>query len=194
MEKTLESELVRLAKAGNMPAFETLYRTYNSRVYNFALQLVGSAEDARDLTQEAFIRAWSALPTLRSDETFGVWLHRIVFNLSKDLVRKRSKQRSFSLDGDNHSSDGEPLERQFQGQLPGPEESAVANEVEAAVRKAVDSLSSDHRVVVTMHHFEGMDVDSIAKILRVPKGTVMSRLSRAREILRRKLIPYVEEG
>ncbi|MGB9588135.1 MAG: RNA polymerase sigma factor, partial [Armatimonadota bacterium] len=68
MEKTLESELVRLAKAGNMPAFETLYRTYNSRVYNFAMQLVGSAEDARDLTQEAFIRAWSALPTLRSNE------------------------------------------------------------------------------------------------------------------------------
>lgn len=194
MEKTLESELVRLAKAGNMPAFETLYRTYNSRVYNFALQLVGSAEDARDLTQEAFIRAWSALPTLRSNETFGVWLHRIVFNLSKDLVRKRNKQRSFSLDGDNQSSDGEPLERQFQGQLPGPEESAVANEVEAAVRKAVDSLSSDHRIVVTMHHFEGMDVDSIASVLRIPRGTVMSRLSRAREILRRKLIPYVEEG
>lgn len=194
MDKTLESELVRLAKAGNMPAFETLYRTYNSRVYNFALQLVGSAEDARDLTQEAFVRAWSALPTLRSNETFGVWLYRIVLNLSKDLVRKQSKQRSVSLDADSHSSDGEPLERQFQGELPGPEESAVANEVEAAVRKAVDSLGSDHRIVVTMHHFEGMDVDSIAKVLRVPRGTVMSRLSRAREILRRKLIPYVEEG
>ncbi|MGB9589046.1 MAG: RNA polymerase sigma factor, partial [Armatimonadota bacterium] len=81
-----------------------------------------------------------------------------------------------------------------QGQLPGPEESAIANEVEAAVRKAVDSLSSDHKIVVTMHHFEGMDVDSIASVLRIPRGTVMSRLSRAREILRRKLIPYVEEG
>ena len=84
------------------------------------------------------------------------------------------------------------MQTQLESDLPGPEEAAFAGEMQSAVRRAVDSLGEEHRLVVTMHHFEGLDVESIAKILNVPRGTVMSRLSRAREALRRKLSGYIE--
>jgi RNA polymerase sigma-70 factor (ECF subfamily) len=84
------------------------------------------------------------------------------------------------------------MHAQLESDLPGPEEAVLAGEVQSAVRRAVDSLSAEHRLVVTMHHMEGLDVESVAKILNLPRGTVMSRLSRAREAIRRKLSGYVE--
>ena len=81
---------------------------------------------------------------------------------------------------------------QVESEDAGPEEAFISTEVGRAVRQAVDSLSEEHRLVVTLHHIEGMDVESVASMLGVPRGTVMSRLSRAREALRRKLSPYVQ--
>jgi RNA polymerase sigma-70 factor (ECF subfamily) len=194
MEKTAEVELVKQAKAGDVSAFEALYRIYSNRIYNFALQLVGTAEDARDLTQEAFIRAWKALPKLRSEEAFGVWLHRITLNLGSDLLKNRSALQSVSLDTSALPEYDKSTDWQTQQKSSGPDDQILSSELEVAVRKALQSLSVDHRTVITMHHLEGMDIETIAKILCVPRGTVMSRLSRAREILRRKLAAYVEEG
>ena len=86
--ETVDTELVQRAKAGDVPAFETLYRRYNDRIYNFAKQVTDSAEDAGDVVQETFVRAWQSLPRLREDGTFGVWLHRIALNTSKDVLKK----------------------------------------------------------------------------------------------------------
>jgi len=192
MDKVAECELVQRAKVGDVPAFEALYRQYNDRIYNFAKQVTGSAEDACDVAQETFIRAWDSLPRLRSDGTFGVWLHRIALNLSSDVLKKRGRQHAADLDGLQDGL-GEPCHARLEGNAPNPERAVISTEVQDAVCRAVDSLSADHRLVVTMHHMEGMDVESIAGVLGVPRGTVMSRLSRAREILRRKLVPYVEK-
>lgn len=186
MSMQMESELVQRAKAGDVPAFETLYRSYNNRIYNFARQITGSAEDAGDIVQESFIKAWNSLPGLRQESTFGIWLHRIALNLSRDFLKKRGRELSINL-----GTDGEVVELQVEDPSPNPEHTVISSETQAAVRRAVETLSADHRLVVTMHHLEGMDVESIARIMGISKGTVMSRLSRAREALRRKLAPHV---
>ena len=178
---TLEiSELVGRAKSGDVPAFENLYRLYGDRIYNFARQVTGSADDAADVLQETFIRAWRALPKLRSESTFGVWLHKIALNLARDTMKKGLVLQ-------------DPIEMEIESHAPGPEQAMVASDKSDAVRRAVDSLGEDHKLAVTMHYMEGMEVEAIAEVLGIPRGTVMSRLSRAREILRRKLAAYVEE-
>jgi RNA polymerase sigma-70 factor (ECF subfamily) len=189
MELPSDLELVRSAKAGDVPAFEALYRRYNDRIYGFAKQVTGSAEDACDVAQEAFIRAWDALPKLRDDRIFGVWLHRIALNLSRDFLKRRAAHPAASLDACD--TDIGPMS---QGSYaPGPERALISAEKADAVRRVIESLAEEHRLVVTLHHMQGMDVESVAGVLGVPKGTVMSRLSRARGILRRKLAPHVEE-
>ena len=192
METSAEYELVRSARTGDVPAFEALYRAYGDRIYNFAKRVTGSAEDAGDVTQETFVRAWSSLPKLREDGTFSVWLHRIALNRCRDVLKKHRREGTVSLDCPQTDAEGEEMPMQVESDLPGPEEVVFAGEMQSAVRRAVDSLGEEHRLVVTMHHFEGLDVESVAKILNVPRGTVMSRLSRAREALRRKLSGYIE--
>ncbi|HET6456176.1 MAG TPA: sigma-70 family RNA polymerase sigma factor [Armatimonadota bacterium] len=180
MHVTEESELVKRAKSGDLPAFESLYRSYNTRLFNFARQITCCPDDAADVVQETFIKAWNALPRLRSDSVFGAWLHRIALNLARDTARKRP----VVIDPEQIELDcGEP----------DPENSLISAESENAVYKAISGLKEEHRLVVTMHYMGGMGVDAIAEVMGVPKGTVMSRLSRARAILRRKLSPYVEE-
>jgi len=194
MEMIADAELVQRAKSGDVTAFETLYRRYNDRLFNFVKQITNSADDAGDVTQEAFARAWNSLPKLRQDATFNVWLHQIALNLSRDLIRKRGNHPALSLDNYAVDEDGDSMSLQIESDDPTPEVALVSSETKSAVRRAIKSLSPDHRTVVAMHHISGMDVDTIAKTLNVPRGTVMSRLSRAREILKRKLVPYVEEG
>jgi RNA polymerase sigma-70 factor (ECF subfamily) len=192
MDPTTELELVQRARAGDVNAFETLYRAYNDRIYNFAKRVTGSAEDAGDVTQETFVRAWNALTRLRVDDTFGVWLHRIALNRCRDFIKKRARDSALSIDATQPDADGEPMRVEIEGHGLTPEQELISGEVRNAVVRAVDSLNAEHRMVVTMHHMEGMDVEEISAVLGVPKGTVMSRLSRAREALRRKLSPYVE--
>lgn len=164
------------------------------RIFNFARQVTGSADDAGDVAQESFVKAWKALPDLRDNNIFGSWLHRIALNLAKDALTKRGRTHTLSLDEPVANSDGGDIPREIESGDPNPEESLMARETQTAVQRAVDSLSTDHRLVVTMHHMEEMDVESIAKTLGISKGTVMSRLSRARGVLRRKLAPYVERN
>jgi len=176
------TELVARAKAGDIPAFEQLYRQYSARIYNFARQLVGSADDAQDATQETFVKAWNALPGLRKEATFGVWLHRIALNVCRDLGRRESMEAPAEI---RESSFGNHDTNELSGRI-------VASEINDAVHKAIESLSPEHRLVVVMHHVEGLDISAIAEILGISKGTVMSRLARARETLRRKLSAYLE--
>lgn len=192
MNTTPEIELVQRARTGDVPAFEELYRQYNPRIYNFARQITGSADDACDAVQETFIRAWNSLPRLRVEETFSVWLHRITLNYCRDTLKKRGRQSTLSIDSPPSCDGDEPSTMEIECEGPSPEDCVISAEMQGAVQRALCSLSEEHRLVVMMHHMDGLDVQSIASILGIAKGTVMSRLSRAREVLRRKLVPYVE--
>ncbi|MDI6828003.1 MAG: RNA polymerase sigma factor [Armatimonadota bacterium] len=180
-----------MAKKGSTTAFENLYRRYNARIYNFAKQIVGHEEDAEDATQETFVRAWNALQQLKKSESFNVWIHRIALNVCRDFLKRRGKDSSKIIETNSNDEAGFSI-MQIAGKEPDPSSEFVTEEKKRAVAKAIETLSPEHRLVIIMHHWEGMDIDSIAKVLGTRRGTVMSRLARAREALRRKLAPFVE--
>ncbi len=180
-----EQDLVRQAKAGDVAAFEALYRAFNDRIYNFARQVVGSDADAADVAQETFVRAWKSLPTLRDESSFGGWLYRIARNQSSEVLSRR-RRGQVSLAGESAEVINIPSE------TPDPEDSALDSEAIGMLDRAISELTPEHRAAVAMHHLDGMDVADVAKALCLPKGTILSRLARARAVLRRKLAHYVE--
>lgn len=179
------------AKEGDRKAFEEIYQLYHRRIYNAVYGMLGDADDAQDVTQDVFIRLHDALPTLRADEAFSTYLYRIALNLCRDRARRKKRVRFQSMDTARSSEDGEmePMEFPDAGKL--PEEQLTGDELQNRVREAVSTLSEDHKAVIVMHHFQGMEVNDIADILGVPSGTVKSRLARGREQLHRKLRTYL---
>jgi len=185
-----EQQLIIEARSGSIGAFEQLYRSYNDRIYNFVLQIVSCDHDASDVVQETFIRAWHSLPKLRSDDAFSGWLYRIALNRAKDTLSHRSMLGEVSIDPMH--GDGESKEWQIAGREGDPAQRAQDSSLAEAVNKAMVELSPDHRAVVAMHHLEDIEVEDVARMLGVPHGTVLSRLARARAVLKRKLASFVE--
>ena len=179
------------AKEGDKKAFEEIYQLYHRRIYNAVYGMLSDPDDAQDVTQDVFMRLHDALPTLRADEAFSTYLYRIALNLCRDRARRKKRVRFQSMDTPRADSEGdvEPMEFPDAGKL--PEETLANDELQTRVRQAVQTLSTDHKAVIVMHHFQGMEVNDIANILKVPTGTVKSRLARGRDQLHRKLKSYV---
>lgn len=190
-EKVAFLAVLQRAKEGDIDAFEEIYQLYHRRIYNAVYGMLGDPDDAQDVTQDVFMRLHDALPTLRADEAFSTYLYRIALNLCRDRARRKKRVRFQSMDTPRADDDGdvEPMEFPDQGKL--PEETLTADELQQRVREAVLTLSGDHRAVIVMHHFQGMEVNDIARILAVPTGTVKSRLARGRDQLHRKLRSYL---
>jgi RNA polymerase sigma-70 factor (ECF subfamily) len=186
LKLTDERARVVRAQRGDRRAFEGLFRDHHVRVYNLVTYLVGDRTQAEDVTQQAFVRAWEELPRLREPEAFAGWLNRIARNLAWDYVRSpASREQAEGLGGDER-------EPELDGAEPGADEPLVEKERDERVHSAIASLPEHQREVVVMHHLEGTPVQDVAARLGVPQGTVLSRLARARDALRRKLAPYVE--
>jgi len=184
-----DAALIERSKTGDAQAFRVLFEKHQGWVYGLAYHMVGSREEAADLTQEVFVRVFRALPTLRAGAAFVTWLRQIAVNLCRDYLKKRRlPTESLEYIGDQQ----EVVTRD----LPDPgaelDRPVLTAELKVAVRRAIASLSPDHRAVVIMHHLQGMEVTEIARVLRCSVGTVKSRLSRARDELKRKLSGYVE--
>jgi RNA polymerase sigma-70 factor, ECF subfamily len=184
-------EWVRRAQSGDLQAFERLFEQYHRGIYNTIYQMVRSDADAADLTQDVFVRAWKALPRLETPEAFVSWLYRIATNLTRNWIRDNSRVRQESLDQPFGDED-EGGTRDIPDLRADPLAVSQTREVQDTVQRAIQGLSPDHRMVVTLHHLEGLPVEEIAKIMKCSVGTVKSRLSRARENLRRKLAGFVE--
>lgn len=184
-------EWVRQAQKGDLQAFEQLFNHFQRGIYNTIYQMVRSEADAADLTQEVFIRAWRSLPRLEAPEAFSSWIYRIATNLTRNWIRDNTRVRQESLDQPvGEEEDGPQREvADFSGD---PAAASQTRATQEAVQRAIAGLSPDHRTVVTLHHLEGMAVEEIAQIMRCSTGTVKSRLSRARDHLKRKLAGYVE--
>lgn len=183
--------VLQRAKEGDRKAFEEIYQLYHRRIYNAVYGMLSDADDAQDVTQDVFIRLHYALPTLRADEAFSTYLYRIALNLCRDRARRKKRVRFQSIDTPRTDSEGdvEPMDFPDMGKL--PEEKLTGDELQTRVREAVKTLSTDHKAVIMMHHFQGMEVNDIARILQVPTGTVKSRLARGRDQLHRKLRGYL---
>ena len=187
----LRSELDRLvlrARAGDQDAFGELFRQTHQAVYGMLWQMVGSEDEARDLTQEAYLHAWRSLHTLAAPGAFRTWLFRIAVNKAKDYLKKR-RVLTESLE-DMVAQAGESAEPADAG--PGPQQVVMDGERAQVVQNAVMSLSEEHKTVVAMHYIGGLGVSEVAKALGVPRGTVLSRLARARAVLKDRLLPYLE--
>ena len=186
-----DRDLATEAGAGDTAVFERLFNRYQKRVYNLVYRMVGNEQDAADLTQEVFVRVYNSLSTLRSEEAFLPWVRTIALNICRDHFRKSGRTlRADSLDKRMSVEEGE-VEREVEDWSSNPERVFAKKDVQETVQRAINSLSQERRAVVVLHHIEGMDVKDIARELRLPVGTVKSRLARARDDLKRKLAHLV---
>lgn len=180
-DATRWNSLVDAARLGDRRAYELIYRELGTRLYHYAASLVGDAATAEDLTQAAFVKAWESLPKLRNPGAFIVWIHRIVRNLAVDAGRLTARETP-SGPGDGPEWDTE--DPRHDGR---PDAALLERERALAIRQAVAALPDHQREVVVLHHFCGTPVEDVAQIVGVPVGTVLSRLARARETLRRRI-------
>ncbi len=175
---------IEQAAAGDASAFEQLVLRYQNQVYNLALRMVNNESDAQDLAQEAFIRAWRALNSFQHTAQFSTWLYRLTSNVCIDFLRSQKRHRVISLTvlQDDESQqwdmpDGQPL----------PESQAIAREEQRILLEAMAALEPEYRQILTLRILNDCSYQQIAQILGIREGTVKSRLSRAREQLRKKL-------
>lgn len=178
-----DGELVRRVRSGEVSAFETLVRRYERRVYSLAMRYTGDREDARDLTQEAFVRAFRALRSFRGDASFSTWLHRIAVNVCLDELRRRRTRPHTRLDEPLATDDGE-AERQLAGDDPGPQQRLEQKELGETIRREIAALPAEYATVVILRDLQDLSYEEIAQVLGISLGTVKSRLHRGRAALR----------
>ena len=182
-----DKEIIQKVLEGDNDAFGLLVEKYQTKVYNLALRMSGNEEDAFDLTQEAFVRAWRSLGSFQFESSFSTWLFRLSSNICLDFLRARKRRTTVSL-----TVLGEDDEEETQLDLPdpgmSPEEAVLAAEDRARLVEALNSLPADQRQIITLRAINDLSYTEIAQILGIQEGTVKSRLSRARAMLRNKLL------
>jgi len=184
--------LVERCKQDDAAAYEQLVDRYRNKILNYVARYSGSTADAEDLAQEVFIKAYLAVRKFRGECTFQTWLFQIANNVCVDRFRRVKRERvAYSLDEPVETAEGE-VERDIPDWSNDPESIAQGRELQAMVQKTLTTLSDKLRPVVILHDLEGMAHEEIAEVLRIPVGTVKSRLFNARMELRRKLRFYVE--
>lgn len=181
MTREQESAVVRAVLDGDVNAFEMLVREYEKNVYNLALRMVGNSEDAADMSQEAFIKAYNSLNSFRGDSKFSVWLYRIVSNVCLDFIRSRKRKQTVSLSVEDDN--GEDVELDIADDTQSPERLMDKQLTRDAVRRGLASLPPGQRQILLLREIQGMSYDEIAEVLNVEAGTVKSRIFRARKKL-----------
>lgn len=186
-----DAKLVSEAVDGNPDAFGALVEKYSSFVYRTVYFDLRSKEDAEDISQEVFIKAYKALASFRYDSEFSTWLFRICKNTVYDHIRKESRLKTVSVSDMGTSDDGENRREYDIPDTEGryePEKTYISKETAELVHEAISTLSEEHRDIIVMRDIEGMSYSQIADILSLEEGTVKSRLSRARTALKKKLL------
>jgi RNA polymerase sigma-70 factor (ECF subfamily) len=182
---------VLLARKGDRLAFEALFVKYRERIYHVANKYVHNEDDAMEVVQDVFIKAYRALDTFKEDANFYTWLCRIAINKSIDHLRARRGRKEVSYDA-LEGADGKSPEIGRSTES-APEEKAHMKELERAVAEAVDSLPDYHKEVIILNAREDLSYKEIAETLGISTGTVMSRLHYARKALREKLRGFLTE-
>jgi RNA polymerase sigma-70 factor (ECF subfamily) len=187
-EKASDEELVRFALDGDEDAFTLLVRRYQRRLTAFLGQLVGDIELARELCQEAFIRAWNALDRFNPSYRFSTWLFRIGHNLGIDHLRRR-KLKTIALYRSDH--EGNEVEIVVEDQTKDPLGHFENAELSQSLRSAIDELRPEYRELVLLRHFGCLSYQEIAEFKNMPLGTVKNKLFRAHTVLRKALEAFL---
>jgi RNA polymerase sigma-70 factor (ECF subfamily) len=186
-----EPALILEAQHGDLDSFNTLVLTYQDILFNTALRIMGDDDAAADATQEAFLSAFRAIKSYRGG-SFKAWLLRTVTNACYDELRRKKRRPTVQLEPE--TDDGEEMEtpRWLADPAMGPEEEVAADELEHAIQHCLNELPAEFRAVVVLTDIQGMDYKEVATTVRVPLGTIKSRLARARLRLRECLQGFWE--
>lgn len=190
-EHLTDQQLVEKVKEGDKKAFNLLVLKYQNRVTNIVSRYIKNNGDVADVTQEAFIKAYRALPNFRGDSAFYTWLYRIAVNSAKNYLVSQSRKPP--------ASDVDAQEAEFyEGadalhEIASPESKLLTKEIETALLRAIDRLPDELRVAITLREMEGMSYEEIAQIMSCPVGTVRSRIFRARETIDTVIAPLIHD-
>ena len=178
-----DSLLVLQAKEGSREAFSSLVELHQTKVYNLALRMTGSPEDAADLSQEAFLNAWKGLPAFQGDSSFSTWLYRLTSNVCIDFLRREKRRQNIggALSLDDDEADRANL---VPDRAPSPQAVLEGKELKEAIRRGLEQLSPEHRQVLVLREITGLSYAEIAAAAGLEEGTVKSRIARARLALR----------
>lgn len=180
-----DADLIAQALSGNQQAYKDLTEKHRLSVYHIVYKLVRDSETAKDLVQEAFMKAFASLASYRSDYRFTTWLYKIAANCSIDYLRKKRIQAlslDRHLDGENGSREIEVADYSYH-----PERDLERKEQHFSIEAAIESLPPKYREVIIYRHKEDKSYEEIADLLNMPIGTVKARIFRARELLKKKL-------
>ena len=190
-EREIDQALVVRVQQGDKKAFDLLVLKYQLRLSKLVSRFLRNQSDVPDVVQEAFIKAYRALPNFRGESAFYTWLYRIAINTAKNhLVAQSRKNPANSIDVQDAEDYGAS---EWLKEFASPEREALASELEATIHQAMGELPSDLREAITLREIEGLSYEDIAAVMDCPIGTVRSRIFRAREAIDSKLEPILDD-
>jgi RNA polymerase sigma-70 factor (ECF subfamily) len=175
-----ELETVKAVQDGDSKAFEKLVLDNQSKVYNLALRMVGNEDDAFDMSQEAFLKAYNSIQSFRGDSKFSVWLYRLTTNVCLDFLRSETRKSHASL---TYAEEDDEKELEIPDERFSPQTEIERRELREAVRRGLDRLMPDSRAILLLREIDGLSYEEISSALDLEVGTVKSRIFRARKKL-----------
>jgi RNA polymerase sigma-70 factor, ECF subfamily len=190
-DRAIDQQLVECAQHGDKRAFELLVVKYQRKVLRLVSRFIRDASDVEDVTQEAFIKAYRALPNFRGDSAFYTWLYRIGINTAKNYIVANGRRTSTVIEIDAEGAEsGEEMES-FKD-LNTPESELASRQIAASVDRALEELPEELRAAITLREIEGLRYEEIGRIMNCPIGTVRSRIFRARDAIALQLRPHLD--
>ena len=192
-ERDIDRQLVERAQRGEKRAFELLVEKYQRRLARLLSRLVRDQAEVEDVTQEAFIKAYRALPSFRGDSAFYTWLYRIGINAAKNYLVATSRRAPTSTDVGAEAAEGQEGGELLRD-ISTPESLLLSKEIAGTVNAAIEALPEELRSAIQLRELEGMSYEEIARLMDCPIGTVRSRIFRAREAIAERLQPLLDKG
>lgn len=189
-ETKTDQQLVELVQQGNKAAFDLLVRKYQHKVLNLVSRFVKNQGDVPDVAQEAFIKAYRALPNFRGDSAFYTWLYRIAVNTAKNYLvaqKRRPSSSDIDIEDGEYYDGGEELREGAS-----PERLLLTDELQGVVVATLEKLPEDLRTAITLRELDGLSYEDIANVMECPVGTVRSRIFRARDALDKQIDPLMQ--
>jgi RNA polymerase sigma-70 factor (ECF subfamily) len=190
-DRDIDQQLVERAQRGDKRAFELLVEKYQRKLGRLLARFIRDPAEVEDVTQEAFIKAYRALPAFRGDSAFYTWLYRIGINTAKNYLMALGRRAPTSTEVDAEDAEGFEDGEQLRD-INTPESMLLSKEIAATVNAAIEELPEELRTAIQLREIEGMSYEDIARIMDCPIGTVRSRIFRAREAIAERLRPLLD--
>jgi RNA polymerase sigma-70 factor (ECF subfamily) len=189
-ERDLDWVVVQRVQAGHVGAFNQLVQKYRQQIFSLIYNMTSNREDASDLTQETFIKAFQAIARFKGKSSFFTWIYRIAMNTTMSFLKKRSRRRYISYETINEELSGSEIFERLTAKNRS-EAAVLVHELQEKLNDSLQKLSPKHRMVVVLHEIEGLDHAEIAEITKASVGTVRSRLHYAKQHLQSYLKDYI---